>query len=49
MVNEHHPYFIFKVFSVEIFMVLFTESISQGKKKEPQDYKKSPVNTRVMN
>lgn len=48
--GEHHPYF-FKVFSIEIFMVLFTESISQEKKKkkEPQDYKKSPVNIRVIN
>lgn len=32
--GEHHPYFIFKVFSIEIFIVLFTDSISQKKKKK---------------
>lgn len=32
--GEHHPYFIFKVFSIEIFIVLFTNSISQKKKKK---------------
>ena len=48
--GEHHPYFIFKVFSIEIFIVLFTNSISQKKKKkELQDHKKAPVNTRVIN
>ena len=31
--GEHHPYFIFKVFSIEIFMVLFTESLKEKKKR----------------
>ena len=31
--GEHHQYFIFKVFSIEIFMVLFTESLKEKKKR----------------